>query len=83
MVQDWLGYTAPAFPLSDRIPADLGTIVFVYGGLPFLRGGVRELRDRQPGMMLLISLAIVVAFVASVASEFGGLDLEFWWELAC
>jgi Cu2+-exporting ATPase len=82
MVQDWLGFTAPTFALSDRIPAILGTIVFVYGGMPFLRGGVRELRGRQPGMMLLISLAIVVAFVASVASEFGALDLEFWWELA-
>jgi P-type Cu2+ transporter len=82
MVQDWLGFTAPAFPLSERIPAILGTIVFVYGGMPFLRGGVREVRDRQPGMMLLISLAILVAFVASVASELGALDLEFWWELA-
>jgi P-type Cu2+ transporter len=82
MVQEWLGFTAPTFPLSERIPAILGTIVFVYGGMPFLRGGVRELRDRQPGMMLLISLAILVAFVASVVSEFGVLDLEFWWELA-
>ena len=82
MVQDWLGFSAPTFPLSDRIPAILGTIVFVYGGTPFLRGGVREVRDRQPGMMLLISLAILVAFVASVVSEFGVLDLEFWWELA-
>ena len=82
MIQEWLGYTAPAFALSDRIPAILGTIVFVYGGLPFLKGGVSELRDRQPGMMLLISLAIVVAFVASLASEFGWLELEFWWELA-
>jgi Cu2+-exporting ATPase len=82
MVQDWLGFSAPTFPLSDRIPAILGTIVFVYGGMPFLRGGVREFRDRQPGMMLLISLAILVAFVASVLSEFGVLDLEFWWELA-
>jgi len=82
MVQDWLGFTAPTFPLSERIPAILGTIVFIYGGMPFLRGGVRELRDRQPGMMLLISLAIIVAFVASAVSEFGVLDLEFWWELA-
>jgi Cu2+-exporting ATPase len=82
MVQEWLGYTAPTFPLSDLVPAILGAIVFVYGGMPFLRGGVREILDRQPGMMLLISLAILVAFVASVASEFGLLDLEFWWELA-
>jgi Cu2+-exporting ATPase len=82
MVQDWLGFTAPTFPLSDRIPAILGAIVFVYGGMPFLRGGIREILDRQPGMMLLISLAIVVAFVSSVASELGLLELEFWWELA-
>jgi Cu2+-exporting ATPase len=81
-VQDWFGYTAPSFPLSDRIPAILGTVVFLYGGLPFLRGGVQESHDRQPGMMLLISLALVVAFGSSVASEFRALDLEFWWELA-
>ena len=82
MVQDWFGYEAPRFPLSDRIPAVLGTVVFVYGGRPFLMGAAREVRDRLPGMMLLISLAIVVAFAASIASEFGVLDLEFWWELA-
>ena len=82
MVQEWLGYTAPVFTLSHRIPAILGTIVFVYGGMPFLRGGVREIRDRQPGMMLLISLAVVVALAASAASELDALDLEFWWELA-
>jgi Cu2+-exporting ATPase len=82
MVQDWLGYAAPSFPGSERIPAVLGTIVFVYGGLPFLRGGIAEVRDRTPGMMLLISLAIVVALVSSVASEAGAFSLEFWWELA-
>jgi Cu2+-exporting ATPase len=65
-----------------RIPFLLGTVVFVYGGTPFLRGGVREIRDRQPGMMLLISLAIVVAYASSLASELGWFDLEFWWELA-
>jgi len=81
-IQGWFGYSAPTFPFAERIPAILGTIVFVYGGLPFLRGGVQELRDRQPGMMLLISLAIVVAFVSSLASETGTLELEFWWELA-
>ena len=82
MVQDWLGFTAPSFPLAERIPAIFGLIVFVYGGAPFLKGGVTEVRDRAPGMMLLISLAILVAFVSSLASEFGLLDLEFWWELA-
>ncbi len=82
LVQEWLGYAAPSFPLSNRIPAILGMVVFVYGGTPFLRGGVREVRDRQPGMMLLITLAVVVAFVASIASEVNALDLEFWWERA-
>jgi P-type Cu2+ transporter len=81
-VQDWFGYSAPTFALSARIPAIFGTIVFVYGGAPFLDGGLQELRDRTPGMMLLISLAIVVAFVSSLASEANALDLEFWWELA-
>jgi hypothetical protein len=69
-------------PAVRPIPAILGTVVFSVRGMPFLRGGVREIRDRRPGMMLLISLAILVAFVASLASEFGVLDLEFWWELA-
>jgi Cu2+-exporting ATPase len=82
MVQEWLRYSAPEFPGSERIPAILGTVVVLYGGAPFLRGGVRELRDRQPGMMLLISLAIVVAFASSAAAELGAFDLEFWWELA-
>jgi Cu2+-exporting ATPase len=82
MVQEWLGFMAPSFAFSERIPAVLGSVAFVYGGAPFLVGGVRELRDRRPGMMLLITLAIVVAFVASGASELGLLDLEFWWELA-
>ena len=82
MIQDWLGFDAPSFPGSERIPFLLGTVVFVYGGTPFLRGGMREIRDRQPGMMLLISLAIVVAYVSSVASELAWFDLEYWWELA-
>jgi Cu2+-exporting ATPase len=60
----------------------LGTAVFLYGGRPFLEGGLAELRSRQPGMMLLISLAILVAFGASVATLFGVFDLEFWWELS-
>ena len=80
--QEWLGYAAPAFPGSDWIPPILGTIVFAYGGLVFLRGAVGELRDRQPGMMTLISLAIVVAFVTSWASTLGYFEVEIWWELA-
>jgi Cu2+-exporting ATPase len=82
MVQEWLRFSMPEFPGSDLIAPVLGTIIFFYGGWVFLSGGWDELRSRQPGMMLLISLAIVVAFVASAATTFGWLDLEFWWELA-
>ncbi|MEA5455734.1 copper-translocating P-type ATPase [Sinomonas sp. JGH33] len=78
------GAMPPEFPGSAWVPPLLGTVIFVYGGQPFLVGGVRELRERQPGMMLLISMAITVAFVASWATSLriGGFDLDFWWELA-
>jgi Cu2+-exporting ATPase len=81
-VQMWLGYTAPVFPGSEWIPVVLGTIVFAYGGRVFLRGARDELADRQPGMMTLISLAIVVAFVASWAATLGVFEVEVWWELS-
>jgi Cu2+-exporting ATPase len=60
----------------------LGTGIFVYGGAVFLTGAWSELRRRAPGMMLLVSLAITVAFVASAASALGLFELEFWWELS-
>jgi len=81
-VQHWLGYMAPTFPGSDWIPAILGTIVFAYGGKVFLDGARTELSDRQPGMMTLISLAIVVAFIASWAASLGVFKVDVWWELA-
>jgi len=81
-VQHWLGYTAPSFPSSKFIPAILGTVVFVYGGLVFVRGAWGELADRKPGMMTLISLAIVVAFGTSLAATFGLFEIDVWWELA-
>ena len=81
-VQEWLGYTAPAFPGSTWIPPVLGTAVFLYGGLVFVRGAAGELRDRQPAMMTLISLAITVAFVASTAATLGVFEVEVWWELS-
>jgi len=80
-VQHWLGYTAPAFPGSKFIPPILGTVVFVYGGLVFIRGAWRELADRKPGMMTLISLGIIAAFGTSLAATFGSFELEVWWEL--
>ena len=82
LLQRWLGYTAPTFPGSDYIPAVFGTAVFVYGGWVFIQGAVRELRDRLPGMMTLISLAITVAFVYSAAVTLGWDGMPLWWELA-
>ena len=82
MFQRILGYSAPSFPGSDLVSPILGTFIFFYGGWPFLTGALSELGERQPGMMLLIGLAITVAFVASVATELEAVDLDFWWELA-
>jgi Cu2+-exporting ATPase len=82
MIQDWFGFTAPRFPGDGLVAPVLGTVIFVYGGWVFLAGALDELRGRAPGMMLLVSLAISVAFVASVLSELGVIDLEFWWELS-
>ncbi|WP_314323015.1 heavy metal translocating P-type ATPase [Paenarthrobacter ilicis] len=84
MVGHILGYTAPSFPGSTWIPPILGTIIFLYGGQPFLAGGWNELKSRRPGMMLLIGMAITVAFAASWVTSLGigGFDLDFWWELA-
>jgi Cu2+-exporting ATPase len=81
-IQEWFGYSVPMIPGIEYVPAALGTAVFVYGGLVFIRGGVGELRDRQPAMMTLISLAIVVAFVTSWAGTLGLFEVEIWWELA-
>ncbi|MBW3634122.1 MAG: cadmium-translocating P-type ATPase [Chloroflexi bacterium] len=82
MVQEWLRFSMPAFPGSELVSPVLGTIIFLYGGSVFLKGGWDELRSHTPGMMLLISLAISVAFFASLATTLGRFDLEFWWELA-
>jgi Cu2+-exporting ATPase len=82
MVQDWFNYSMPEFAGSGWIAPVLGTVIFLYGGEVFLRGGRDELKQRQPGMMALISLAVTVAFIASAATTFGWLDLDFWWELA-
>jgi Cu2+-exporting ATPase len=81
MVMDWFGYSIDFWGLEALGPI-LGSVVFWWGGWPFLVGGVHEIRSRQPGMMLLISLAITVAYLASMATSLDRLDLEFWWELA-
>ena len=80
-VQYWLGYTAPAFAGSKFLPPVLGTIVFIYGGLVFIRGAWSELTEHKPGMMTLISLGIIAAFGTSLAATFGLFELDVWWEL--
>ncbi len=82
MLQNALGYTAPAFPGSLYIPALFGSAVFLYGGPPFLKGAISEIRDRSPGMMTLITLAISVAFLFSVAVFVGFPGMPLWEELA-
>jgi P-type Cu2+ transporter len=81
-VQMWAGYTAPQFPGADAIGPVLGSVIFFYGGWPFLSGGWQEAKARTPGMMLLISMAITVAYTASLATSLGFFSQEVWWELA-
>ena len=80
-IQEWFGYSIDGGWAAWVAPV-LGTVIYVWGGKPFLKGGVAEVRNRQPGMMLLIALAITVAYVSSLASSLGWGDLDFWWELA-
>ena len=82
MLQRAFSYHAPMFPGSQWIPAAFGTAVFAYGGWPFLQGAWRELKDRLPGMMTLIALAISVAFVFSAAVTLGYPGMPLWEELA-
>jgi Cu2+-exporting ATPase len=83
VVQQGFGYGAPGGAIASRwIPAIFGTLVFAYGGWVFVRGGIGEIRARLPGMMTLISLAISVAFVFSLAVTFGFPGSDLWWELA-
>ncbi|GGJ54003.1 copper-translocating P-type ATPase [Glutamicibacter ardleyensis] len=78
------GYQIPDFPGAAWIAPVLGSVIFFYGGLPFLKGGWKELRSKQPGMMLLITLAITIAFLSSWITTLGigNFNLDFWWELA-
>jgi len=79
-----IGYSLPDIPGIAFVSPVLGTVMYVWGGKPFLTGAVSELKARAPGMMLLIALAITVAFIASWGASLGLLDhaLDFWWELA-
>ncbi|HBR89597.1 MAG TPA: heavy metal translocating P-type ATPase, partial [Microbacterium sp.] len=78
-----VGYEIPDVPGVMWIAPVLGTVMYVWGGWPFLTGALDEIRAKSPGMMLLIGLAITVAFLASWGASIGLLDhqLEFWWEL--
>ena len=82
MLPSALGYTAPSFPGSRWVTAVFGALVFGYGGWPFLQGALRELKDRLPGMMTLIALAISVAFGFSAAVALGFPGMPLWEELA-
>ncbi|HEV7589206.1 MAG TPA: heavy metal translocating P-type ATPase [Longimicrobium sp.] len=82
MLMSLTGWHAPAFPGSQWIPPVFGTAVFLYGGVVFLRGALQELKDRPPGMMTLIALAISVAFGFSLAVTLGFPGMPLWEELA-
>ncbi len=81
MIQQWLGVDWQ-FSGSEYILFALSTVVFIYGGLPFLKGLVNEVKSRSPGMMFLIGFAITVAYIYSVAIVFGLQGMDFFWELA-
>ncbi len=80
-VQHWLSFTPPSFPGSQYIPFILSTFIFFYGGLVFIKGAVIELKAKTPGMMTLISLAIITAYSYSVATQFFIAGEGFFWEL--
>ncbi len=82
MIQEWFGFHMPEFPGSQWIPFVLGTVIFFYGGMVFLKSAWGELKARQPGMMTLISLAILSAYIYSAATTFFITGTEFFWELA-
>ncbi len=81
MIQHWLDIHF-SFPGSQYLLLLLSSFVFIYGGLPFLKGWIAEMKERKPGMMTLIGFAITVAYVYSVATVFGLQGMDFFWELA-
>ena len=81
-IQRWFGYEAITFPGAEWVGPVFGTVLFFYGGWPFLQGFVHEMRARQPGMMTLISMAITVAYGYSLAVTLGAPGMELYWELS-
>lgn len=82
MIQHWFGFTPPAFLGSEYIPLIFSSIIFFYGGLVFIKGALGEIKARLPGMMNLISVAIITAYVYSIATQFFIAGDSFFWELA-
>lgn len=82
MIQHWFNFTPPAFPGSQYVSFVLSTVIFFYGGTIFIKSAIGELRARLPGMMTLISLAIITAYTYSVATQFFIEGEGFFWELA-
>jgi Cu2+-exporting ATPase len=82
MIQHWLRFAPPAFTGAEYMPFVFSTIIFFYGGLVFIKGAWGELKAKLPGMMTLISLAIITAYVYSVATQFFITGDGFFWELA-
>jgi Cu2+-exporting ATPase len=81
MLQHWIGFHI-TFSGSKYVLLFLGSIIYFYGGMPFLKGMISEIRDKAIGMMTLVALAISVAFIYSVAIVFGLKGMDFFWELA-
>lgn len=81
MVQEWFGFNI-AFPGDKYVLLALGTIIYIYGGMPFLKGMVGEIKAKAIGMMTLVAIAISVAYIYSVAVVFGLPGMDFFWELA-
>ncbi|MEN8235130.1 MAG: heavy metal translocating P-type ATPase [Actinomycetota bacterium] len=81
-IQEWFGYDAIAFPGSELVTPLLATVLFFYGGGPFLKGAAGEWQHRRPGMMTLIAVAITVAYAYSLGVTFGFPGDDFYWELA-
>jgi Cu2+-exporting ATPase len=80
-IQEWLNFSLPTFPGSNWISPIFSIVVFLYGGIPFLQMAIPEIRNRKPGMMTLISLAILVAFIYSLFAFITGIGRTFFWEL--
>ena len=81
MLQGWLDFSMPTFPGNEWVPFVFSLVIFAYGGIPFLQMAVPEIRNRKPGMMTLISLAISVALVYSVLAHLTAIGEGFFWEL--